>query len=221
MVRVRESSLSKIFAIMMESLKSLVLCPLDASTTDLPRVKQHLLDLICQFAYTEGDFTLASGQKSTYYINCKPVTLDPAGAVAIGRLFLPMLPSTTQAVAGLTLGADPVVTAVSVAGAYAGESIPALIIRKQAKGHGTQAYIEGPVLSSGSEVVVVEDVVTTGQSALTAVHRLQNAGYKVDRVIALVDRLQGGAELYRQAGLSFQALFTIAEVQQRWAELAS
>lgn len=204
---------------MSEQSPSLILAPQGAATAELPRVKQHLLDALCQFAYTEGNFTLSSGQKSSYYINCKPVTLDPGGAVAVGRLILSLLPAHTLAVAGLTLGADPMVTAVSVAGAYAGQSITALIIRKEAKGHGTQAYIEGPVLTPGASVVVLEDVVTTGQSALKAVQRLQAAGYQVEQIIALVDRQQGGGELYAEAGLQFQALFAIAELQQRWAEL--
>lgn len=198
---------------------SLILTAPEAAIAELPRVQQHLLDALCQFAYTEGDFTLSSGQKSSYYINCKPVTLDPGGAVAVGRLILPQLPANTRAVAGLTLGADPLVTAVSVAAAYAGQSITALIIRKEAKGHGTQAYIEGPVLPPGSNIVVLEDVVTTGQSALKAVQRLQAAGYQVQEIVALVDRNQGGAELYAEAGLKFQALFAIADLQQRWAEL--
>jgi orotate phosphoribosyltransferase len=206
---------------LMESSKSLVLAPQLAATAELSRVKQHLLDALCQFAYAEGNFTLSSGQQSPYYINCKPVTLDPAGAVAVGRLLLPLLPPATQAVAGLTLGADPIVTAVSIAGAYAGQSVPALIIRKQAKGHGTQAYIEGPALPSGAQIVVLEDVVTTGQSALTAVQRLRDAGYQVDHVLALVDRQQGGAELYQRSHLKFQALFTIPDIQQRYAELSS
>jgi orotate phosphoribosyltransferase len=186
-------------------------------------LRQELLDLICTQAYQSGDFTLSSGQKSSYYINCKPVTLDSRGALLVGKLLLPLLPVGTVAVAGLTLGADPIVTAVSVVSAYespTGKGIPALIVRKEAKGHGTQAYIEGPVLPAQSTVVVLEDVVTTGQSAMKAVERLLGAGYNVAQVIALIDRQQGGAELYQAAGLSFSTLFTIADVQARWAELA-
>jgi orotate phosphoribosyltransferase len=186
-------------------------------------LRQELLDLICTQAYQSGDFTLSSGQKSSYYINCKPVTLDSRGALLVGKLLLPLLPAGTIAVAGLTLGADPIVTAVSVVSAYespTGKGIPALIVRKEAKGHGTQAYIEGPVLPPQSAVVVLEDVVTTGQSALQAVERLQTAGYVVAQILSLVDRQQGGAELYAAKGLSFSTLFTIADVQARWAELA-
>lgn len=190
-----------------------------AATADLTTLRQHLLDLFCTLAYKEGDFVLSSGQRSTYYINGKQVTLHPQGALATGRLLLSMVPVDTHAVAGLTLGADPIVTAVSVVSAYENRAIPALIIRKEAKGHGTRAYIEGPSLPDGAKVVVLEDVVTTGQSAMKAVERLQQAGYSIEQVIALVDRQQGGAELYQQAGLKFQALFSIEEIKKQYQQL--
>ncbi len=190
-----------------------------ATTTDLTVLREKLLDLFCQLAYQEGDFVLSSGQRSSYYINGKQVTLHPQGALALARLLLPLLPEDTQAVAGLTLGADPIVSAVSVVSVYENRGIPALIIRKEAKGHGTMAYIEGPSLPQGAKVVVLEDVVTTGQSALKAVERLQSAGYTVDRVISLIDRLQGGGELYQSVGLQFVALFTIEDLQKRYAEI--
>jgi len=188
-------------------------------TIDLNTLRQQLLDLFCQLAYKEGDFVLSSGQRSSYYINGKLVTLHPHGALAIGRLLLSYLPPDVQAVAGLTLGADPIVSAVSVISAIEHRPIPALIIRKEAKGHGTRAYIEGPALPDGALVVVLEDVVTTGQSALKAVERLRAAGYKVEEIISLVDRKQGGAELYETEGLKFQALFAIEEIQQRYQQL--
>jgi orotate phosphoribosyltransferase len=176
--------------------------------------RQLLLDLFVRFAYREGDFTLSSGQRSSYYINGKEVTLRAEGALALGRLILELLPQDTQAVAGLTLGADPIVSAVSVVSAYENRPIPALIVRKEAKGHGTQAYIEGPALPQGSKVVVLEDVVTTGRSAMLAVERLRAAGYLVEQIIALVDRQQGGSEFYQSVDLKFQSLFSIAELQE-------
>jgi orotate phosphoribosyltransferase len=188
-------------------------------TADLPTLRQLLLDLFCEVAYKEGDFVLSSGQKSTYYINGKQVTLHPWGGAGVGRILLSLLPADTVAVAGLTLGADPMVTATSVVAAYEGRSLTPLIVRKEAKGHGTQAYIEGPTLPAGASVAVLEDVVTTGQSALKAVERLQQAGYQVTEIIALVDRQQGGAELYAKEGLGFQTVFSISDLQQRWAEL--
>lgn len=192
----------------------------DTPSTELNQVRAALLDLICQYAYKEGDFILSSGQPSRYYINGKLVTLHPEGALATGRLLFAMLPQDTQAIAGLTLGADPIVSAVSIVSALEKRPIPALIIRKEAKGHGTMAYIEGPTPEPGAKIVVLEDVVTTGASAMKAVNRLKEAGYQVDRVISLVDRLQGGAELYQQQGLKFQAVFTITEIQERWRQIS-
>ncbi len=191
------------------------------SLTTLPLVdlRDRLLNLFCTVAYKEGEFILSSGQKSSYYINGKQVTLHPEGAVMVGRLLLARLPMQVQAVAGLTLGADPLVTAVSIVGAYRDRVITPLIIRKEAKGHGTQAYIEGPELEPGSTVVVLEDVVTTGQSAWKAVERLRAAGYVVDTVLALVDRQQGGGEFYASNNLKFEALFSIEDIRSRYARM--
>ncbi len=189
------------------------------TTASLDALRNWLLNLFCQLAYQEGQFVLSSGQQSSYYINGKQVTLHPQGALAIGRLLCAMLPPDTHAVAGLTLGADPIVSAVSVVSAYENHPVYALIIRKEAKGHGTMAYIEGPELPTGANVVVLEDVVTTGQSALKAVTRLQDAGYCVEQIISLVDRQQGGAELYAEKGLNFQTLFTIEDLKTRTSQL--
>ncbi|BBD67552.1 orotate phosphoribosyltransferase [Nostoc commune NIES-4072] len=191
-----------------------------ATTADLTILRHKLLDLFCQLAYQEGDFLLSSGLRSSYYVNKTQVTLHPQGALAVGRLLFPLLPVDTQAVGGLTMGADPIVTAVSIVSVYENRPIPALIIRKEAKGYGTRAYIEGPNLPEGAKVVVLEDVVTTGQSALKAVERLKDAGYTVNQIISLVDRQQGGGELYQSAGLKFETLFSIQEVQERYQQLA-
>ncbi|ABG51673.1 orotate phosphoribosyltransferase [Trichodesmium erythraeum IMS101] len=184
------------------------------ATTDITTIRQQLLDLLSTLAYREGDFILSSGQSSSYYINGKYVTLHPLGALIIGRLILSMLPEDTQGVAGLTLGADPIVTAVSVVSAYENRPIPALIIRKQAKGHGTMSYIEGPRLDDNAKVVVLEDVVTTGASAMMAVHRLREAGYQVNHIFSLVDRQQGAQEFYQKEGIYFKSIFTVSELQE-------
>lgn len=185
-------------------------------SSNLSDLRELLLDLLVSLAYQEGDFLLSSGQRSNYYINGKLVTLTAEGALAVGRLLFSLLPANTQGVAGLTLGADPIVTAVSLVSALENRPIPALIIRKEAKGHGTKAYIEGPSLSAGAKVVVLEDVVTTGKSAMLAVERLRDVGYQVEQVIALVDREQGGAEFYQSQGLKFTPLFTIQDLQARY-----
>jgi orotate phosphoribosyltransferase len=186
----------------------------------IAQLRQELLEQLLKFAYQEGDFTLSSGQKSSYYINGKEVTLRAEGALTVGRLLWSMLPVGTAAVGGLTLGADPIVTAVSIVSALEGHPLPALIIRKQAKGHGTQAYIEGPKLAPGAAVVVLEDVVTTGKSAMQAVERLRAAGYQCDRVLALVDREQGGGEFYASQGITFEAVFSIRDLQAAQAAAA-
>ncbi len=186
------------------------------ASADLSTLRSYVLDLLVKLAYQEGEFVLSSGQKSPYYINGKQVTLTAEGGLAIGRLLLSLLPPHTQAVGGLTLGADPIVTAVSVVSAYEHHPLPGLIVRKQPKGHGTQAYIEGPTLSPETYVVVLEDVVTTGKSAMLAVERLRAAGYRVDTVMALVDRQQGGSDFYQSQGLEFISLFCITEIQQAY-----
>ena len=188
----------------------------DLPTASLDDLRQALLDLLCEVAYKEGDFTLSSGKKSDYYINGKQVTLHAEGGLMVARLLLNMLPAKTAGVGGLTLGADPMVSAISIVGAYENRPVTPLIIRKEAKGHGTRAYIEGPTLPEGSAIAIIEDVVTTGASALKAVERLRDAGYVVNDIFALVDRQQGGEELYAKAGLNFKPIFTIEEVKANW-----
>ncbi|NEQ50078.1 MAG: orotate phosphoribosyltransferase [Leptolyngbya sp. SIO3F4] len=195
------------------------MAPISISSANVSTVKQQLLDLICTDAYKEGDFLLSSGQQSNYYINGKLVTLHPQGGQMVGRVMLTYLDENVIGVGGLTLGADPIVTAVSVVAAYEGRSITPLIVRKEAKGHGTQAYIEGPTLPEQSKIVILEDVVTTGQSAMKAIVRLREAGYTVNQVVSLVDRQQGGSEYYAQANIDFHAVYTISEIQSRWREL--
>ena len=173
-----------------------------------------MLHLLATEAYQEGDFTLSSGQKSAYYLNGKPVSLSAEGALAIGQLFFSLLPDEIEAVAGLTLGADPLVSAVTVVSAYENRPLSGIIVRKKPKGHGTNAYLEGKKLPSKAKVVVLEDVVTTGNSALFAVEQLQTVGYEVTEILAIVDREQGGKELYQEKGIKFQALFSITEVQK-------
>ncbi|MDX2271372.1 MAG: orotate phosphoribosyltransferase [Cyanobacteriota bacterium] len=178
--------------------------------------RQSLLWLISQLSYRQGSFTLTSGRQSDYYINCKPVMLHPQGGFLVGELLLALLPPETQAVAGMTLGADPLVSAVSLASVYERghlHNLPALIVRKQPKGHGTQAWLEGPTLEVGTLIWILEDVVTTGGSALQAAERVAEAGYRVGGILALVDRQEGGQERYQAAGLPFRCLLTIEQIR--------
>ena len=179
-------------------------------------LKAQLASLVKKLSYQEGDFTLASGKKSTFYVDLKNTTLHPAGADLIGRLAVKVLQDEglhVDGVGGLTLGADPIATAVSLA-AYQRDLVwPAFIVRKEPKDHGTGQYIEGAHnLIPGSKVVVLEDVVTTGGSSLKAIERLQEAGYQVAAVLTVVDREQGGAATFAAKDIPFFKLLTLNEV---------
>ena len=173
-------------------------------------MKEELIYLLKRDAYKKGEFKLSSGKTSEHYINCKPVTLTGRGLTLVSLCFLEYI--DTQAVGGLTLGADPLVSGVAVVSALDKTLIDALIVRKEPKGHGTGAWIEGPTLSEGTKVTVLEDVVTTGGSAIKAAEKLRDAGYVVDRVVAIVDRQEGGADAMKEAGLELKSLFTLEEM---------
>jgi orotate phosphoribosyltransferase len=178
-----------------------------------------LLLLLAERAYRRGSFTLASGRTSDHYVNCKPVSLSGQGLALLGSLMLELVEPSAAAVAGLTLGADPLVSAVALQAALAGRDLDALIVRKEAKGHGTGAWLEGPLPPSGSRITVLEDVVTTGGSALKAVNQLREAGYVVEQVVAIVDRQEGGAEAMEAAGLGLRSLYLLEEVSAAQAAL--
>jgi orotate phosphoribosyltransferase len=134
------------------------------------------------------------------------------GLALLGRLMLEQVEPGAVAVAGLTLGADPLVSAVAMRAALDGRQLDALIVRKQAKGHGTGAWLEGPLPAAGSRITVLEDVVTTGGSSLQAVEQLRQAGYLVERVVTIVDRQEGGLEALQAAQLELRSLYLLEEV---------
>jgi orotate phosphoribosyltransferase len=171
-----------------------------------------LLLLLAERAYRHGQFTLASGRTSSHYVNCKPVSLSGPGLALLSAQMLALVEPAAAAVAGLTLGADPLVSGVAQAAALACRQLDALIVRKEAKGHGTGAWLEGPLPAAGSVITVLEDVVTTGGSSLKAVHQLREAGYTVNRVVTIVDRQEGGLEAMTAAGLELRSLFLLEEV---------
>ena len=174
--------------------------------------RQLLLELLATRAYRHGNFTLASGLTSSHYVNCKPVSLSGLGLALLSAQMLELVESGAVAVAGLTLGADPLVSGVAQAAALAGQALDALIVRKEAKGHGTGAWLEGPLPEPGSRITVLEDVVTTGGSSLKAVKQLREAGYVVERVVTIVDRQEGGLAAMQEAGLELRSLFQLDEV---------
>jgi orotate phosphoribosyltransferase len=174
--------------------------------------RQLLLRLLAERAYRHGSFTLASGRTSDHYVNCKPVSLSGLGLALLSAQMLPLVEAEAVAVAGLTLGADPLVSGVAQAAALAGRPLDALIVRKEAKGHGTGAWLEGPLPAAGSRITVLEDVVTTGGSSLKAVRQLREAGYGVNRVVTIVDRQEGGQAAMEAEGLELHSLFLLEEV---------
>ena len=175
--------------------------------------RDSLAALIRHKALKFGDFTLTSGKKATYYLDGKQVTLDPNGARLVAEGILDLIAQGGRfpaAVGGMSIGADPIAAAVVTMSAVRGTPLCGFMIRKEPKGHGTNRYVEGPV-QPGDEVVIVEDVVTTGGSALGAIQRAEEFGLKVTRVIGIVDRLEGGEQALAGRGYSLASLFTVRD----------
>lgn len=180
----------------------------------------ELKDLIREKSLKFGDFTLASGKKAKYYLDGKQVTLDGKGAKLIGEGILHLMQNDSVfldgngnlplAVGGMSIGADPITAAVITIAAVQGVELKGFMVRKQSKGHGTDQYIEGPV-KSGDRVIILEDVVTTGVSSLEAIRRVEEAGMIVGGVIAIIDRMEGGAQAFTEQGYVFRSLLSIRD----------
>ena len=175
-------------------------------------MRDELLELLKKDAYKKGEYTLSSGKKSEHYVNCKPVTLSGRGLTLASLLMLQQV--KTSYVAGLTLGADPLVSGVSLVSALDSRLVNGLIVRKEAKGHGTQAWIEGLLPPEGTIITVLEDVITTGGSAIKAVEKLRDAGYVVNTVVSIVDRQEDDEAnaAMKLSGLELKSLFTLDEI---------
>ena len=153
-----------------------------------------------------SDFVLASGKGTSYYFDGRLLTLDPEGAYLVGGIIMDILhQGGIQGIGGPTLGADPIVAAVALTSHIRGNPVPAFIVRKEAKGYGTERLIEGQLVQ-GSRVAIVDDVCTTGASLFHAIGAAEEAGCLVAKVIVLVDRVQGGSEELRQRGYDFTCL---------------
>ncbi len=176
--------------------------------------RSELLSLLREKCYREGDYTLSSGKQTNHYVNCKPLTLSGAGLTTLSFMMEECIDSDSVAVAGLTLGADPLVSGVAMAAWLNERELDALIVRKEPKGHGTGAWIEGPLPEKGSKVTVLEDVITTGGSSIKAVEKLRDAGYVVDRIVSIVDRqTDGEADINMCASkLELYSLFSLNEI---------
>jgi orotate phosphoribosyltransferase len=182
--------------------------------TELER--KELMRIVRELSYEEREVTLASGRKSNFYFDGKQTALHAKGGLLVGKAFWEIVKTfeaPIDGVGGLTLGADPIATATSIAANLAGQTVHAFIIRKEPKGHGTGQWLEGRKnLPPGSRVVIVEDVTTTGGSSMKAVERAQQEGLVVLGIVTLVDREEGARENLERQGQLFKAVFTKTEV---------
>ncbi len=176
--------------------------------------RDQLADLLREKSLVRGDFTLASGKKSNYYLDCRLTTLDARGALLTGYCVLELLDEMgfkPDAIGGLSMGADPIVSAAIVVSAIENRLIPGFLVRKEAKKHGRQKQIEGIENLSGKKVVIVDDVCTTGGSTQEAINAVEAAGAEVVAVISLVDREEGGSAMLR-AKYNYRSVFTAHEL---------
>lgn len=171
-------------------------------------------NLILERSFSRGQFTLVSGKKSNYYIDLKPTSLHPEGANLLADLVLQLLNEKhlpVDAIGGLEMGAVPLQMGVTLVSGQSGKPLPGFIVRKAAKDHGTKRKIESAIDLKGKNVVVLDDVTTTGESALEAVTAAEQAGARVLLVLSMVDREEGAEELYQRKQIPFDRLFRIRE----------
>lgn len=173
--------------------------------------RERLKEILLEKSYQKREVTLTSGRTSNFYIDCKQTTLSAEGAYLVGKIMFEYIRKAQmkiKGVGGMTLGADPMVAAVSVMSYIAGEPIPAFIIRKEPKKHGTTSWLEGKNnMEAGCPVTIIEDVVTTGGTLLKAIERTEAEGLKVAQVLTLVDREEGGKEFLKEHGYDLEAVF--------------
>ncbi|MGD0955773.1 MAG: orotate phosphoribosyltransferase [Candidatus Acidiferrales bacterium] len=178
--------------------------------------RERLANLLRTKSLVRGEITLSSGKKSNYYLDCKLTTLDPEGALVTGYCVLELLGEMgvkPDAIGGLSMGADPLVTAAGVVSAIEKKPLPGFLVRKEAKKHGRQKQIEGLDDPRGKKVVIVDEVCTTGGSTQEAIDAAEREGCQVIGVISLVDREEGGSEMLRQK-YNYRSIFTACELLQ-------
>lgn len=179
-----------------------------------PSPNPDLVRLVSEKALKRGSFRLASGREASFYLDAKQVVLDARGAMLVGRAILDLLRSRgplPAAVGGMSIGADPVTSAVVTMAGVEGTDLKGFLVRKEPKDHGTKRFIEGPV-SPGDRVVIVEDVTTTGGSSLLAIERAVEYGLVVERLVTVIDRLAGATDALRARGIPLDALVTIRDL---------
>lgn len=177
-------------------------------------VIRELIGLVETKALKRGTFRLASGREASFYLDAKQVVLDAHGAMLVGRAILERLRSLgplPAAVGGMSIGADPITSAVITMAGVEGLPLKGFMVRKEPKDHGTKKYVEGPV-EPGQRVVIVEDVTTTGGSSLLAIDRVQEFGLVVERVVTVIDRLAGAKDAFAARGIPLESLVTIRDL---------
>ncbi|HML95371.1 MAG TPA: orotate phosphoribosyltransferase [Thermodesulfobacteriota bacterium] len=175
--------------------------------------RERLKEILARNSILRGEFTLASGKKSSYYIDARLTTLDPEGVSLVAGIFLEEILKDPgiNAVGGPTMGADPIVGALIAESHRIGKPLNGFLVRKREKEHGTGKVVEGGV-KSGDVAAVVEDVVTTGGSVLTAVDAVRSIGVEARKVLVIVDREEGGDEIFREMGMELYSIFRISEL---------
>ncbi|HNZ58141.1 MAG TPA: orotate phosphoribosyltransferase [Syntrophorhabdaceae bacterium] len=178
--------------------------------------RERLLKLLKELSYEEGDFVLTSGKKSTFYIDCKETTLNPEGMHLVGNIMYEMVRNLPgiDAVGGVSIGGDPLVCAVILEAYRRNDNLKGFFIRKEPKGHGSNLWVEGGKnLRKGMNVVILEDVITTGGSSLRAIEVTEKAGYNVKGTIAILDRLEGGKEAIESKHYMFKSIFNLNDLR--------
>jgi len=192
---------------------SYILRGMNTSLSD-SALRATLIDLVATKALRRGTFRLASGREASFYLDAKQVILDAQGSALVGEAILRLLQargSLPAAVGGMSIGADPVTSAVVTMAGVAGLPLKGFLVRKEPKDHGTKRYVEGPV-QPGERVVIVEDVTTTGGSSLLAIDRVMEFGLIVERVVTVIDRLAGAQETLAARGIPLDSLVTIRDL---------
>lgn len=178
--------------------------------------RERLLKILKDLSYEEGDFVLTSGKSSKFYIDCKETTLNPEGMHLAGNIMYGMAKDITgiDAVGGVSIGGDPLVCAVVLEAYNRKDDLRGFFIRKEPKGHGSNLWVEGGKnLRKGMNVLILEDVVTTGGSSLKAIDVTEKAGYNVKGAIAILDRLEGGKEAIESKGYMFKSIFNLNDLR--------
>jgi orotate phosphoribosyltransferase len=184
------------------------------TTSAVSPVIRELIGLVESKALKRGTFRLASGREATFYLDAKQVVLDAHGSMLVGRAILERLRSLgplPAAVGGMSIGADPITSAVVTIAGIEGLPLKGFMVRKEPKDHGTKKYVEGPV-EPGQRVVIVEDVTTTGGSSLLAIDRVHEFGLIVERVVTVIDRLAGAKDAFAARGIPLESLVTIRDL---------